>query len=117
VPVFFGLGMLTAFAIGLWLSVLNLRYRDVAYVLPFFLQIGMFLSPVVYPLAVVPARWQFVWQLNPVTLAIEGTRWSVIGGAPIDPRALAISTSIVLIVLAGGLMHFRTAERSFADTV
>ena len=116
-PLFFGLAALAALAIGLWLSVLNLKYRDVAYMLPFAMQIWMFLSPVVYPLAVVPPRWQFWWQLNPMTMAIEGMRWSVIGGAPLDPRALAASTLIILILLAGGLVRFRAAERSFADTV
>jgi lipopolysaccharide transport system permease protein len=116
-PLFFGLAMLTALAIGLWLSVLNLKYRDVAYVLPFATQIWMFLSPVVYPLAVVPPRWQLAWQLNPMTTVIEGMRWAVIGGAPLDPRALIVSTLIVLILLAGGLIQFRAAERSFADTV
>jgi lipopolysaccharide transport system permease protein len=117
-PLFFGLAALTAFSIGLWLSVLNLKYRDVAYVLPFATQIWMFLTPVVYPLAVVPPRWQFVWQLNPLTMAIEGMRWSVIGGnAPIDPRALTVSLLIVLVLLVGGLVRFRSAERSFADTV
>jgi lipopolysaccharide transport system permease protein len=117
-PFFFALAMSTALALGLWLSVLNLKYRDVAYVLPFALQIWMFLSPVVYPLAIVPPRWQFIWQLNPMTVAIEGMRWSVIGGSvSLDPRAAAVSTLIVLILLAGGLVRFRAAERSFADTV
>jgi lipopolysaccharide transport system permease protein len=117
VPLFFGLATLTALAIGLWLSVLNLKYRDVAYVLPFATQIWMFLSPVVYPLDVVPPRWQFAWQINPMTTVIEGMRWAVIGGAPIAPRALIVSTLLVLILLAGGLIQFRAAERLFADTV
>jgi lipopolysaccharide transport system permease protein len=116
-PLFFALATLTALAIGLWLSVLNLKYRDVAYMLPFATQIGMFLSPVVYPLDVVPARWQLVWQLNPMTTVIEGMRWAVLGGTPIHLRGAIVSTLIVLIVLAGGLARFRAAERSFADTV
>jgi lipopolysaccharide transport system permease protein len=117
VPLFFGLATLASFAIGLWLSVLNLKYRDVAYMLPFATQIGMFLTPVVYPLEVVPSGWRLVWQLNPMTTVIEGMRWAVIGGTPIDARALIVSTLVVLIMLAGGLIRFRAAERSFADTV
>jgi lipopolysaccharide transport system permease protein len=116
-PLLFGLAMLGALAIGLWLSVLNLKYRDVAYALPFATQIWMFLSPVVYPLEAVPARWQAAWQLNPMTAVIEGMRWSVIGGRAIDPQTLIVSTLIVVILLAGGLIRFRAAERSFADTV
>lgn len=116
-PFFWGLAMLMALAIGLWLSVLNLKYRDVAHVLPFAMQLWMFLSPVVYPLDAVPPRRRLVWQLNPMTTVIEGMRWAVIGGSPPDVRAVIVSTSIVLILLATGLIRFRAAERSFADTV
>jgi lipopolysaccharide transport system permease protein len=116
-PLFFGLATMTALAIGLWLSVLNLKYRDVSYLLPFATQLWMFMSPVVYPLEAVPARWEFVWRLNPMTTVIEGVRWSVIGGAQPNLRAVIVSTLIVLILLAAGLVRFRAAERSFADTV
>lgn len=117
VPLFFGYAMLAALAIGLWLSVLNLKYRDVSYALPFATQIWMFLSPVFYPFSAVPPPLKLAWQLNPMTTAIEGVRWSVMGGAAPEPRAVIVSTLIVLAVLAGGLIRFRAAERSFADTV
>jgi len=116
-PLFFGLAMVSALSIGLWLSVLNLKFRDVSHALPFATQLWMFLSPVVYPLDAVPARWQLAWRLNPMTAVIEGMRWSVIGGPPPDPQSFLISMPIVVILLAGGLLRFRAAERSFADTV
>lgn len=117
VPLFFAFAMLASLAIGLWLSVLNLKYRDVAYALPFATQLWMFLSPVFYPFRVIPSPMKVAWELNPMTATIEGVRWSVIGGPLPDPRAFIFSAAIVVVLLASGMLRFRAAERSFADTL
>jgi len=117
VPAFLLLAMLTALAISLWLSALNVKYRDVANAVPFVVQIWMYASPVVYPLNEVPQRWRMLYSLNPMTGVIEGFRWALAGKHPPDLRALAVSTAMVLLLLVGGLAYFKRTERTFADVV
>jgi lipopolysaccharide transport system permease protein len=116
-PGFAVLAVVTATAGGLWLAALNVKYRDVRYVMPFLLQFWMFATPVAYPTSIVPEAWRGVYGLNPMVTVIEGFRWSLIGTpAPLPEMVLASSLS-VLLLLGGGVWYFRRMESSFADVI
>lgn len=117
VPVYLMLALLTALAFGLWFSALNVRYRDVGYAVPFVIQIWMFLSPVVYPVSIVPEAYRFIYGLNPMAGVIEGFRWSLLGRTAPDSAVMAASIVVVAAVLTGGLLFFKSMERNFADVV
>jgi lipopolysaccharide transport system permease protein len=116
-PLFLLLAVATALAVGLWLSALNVRYRDIGYTIPFLVQCWMFASPVVYPASLVPDRWRLLYSLNPMAGVIEGFRWSLLGAEPPRPDLLAASAGMVLLLLAGGVVFFRHLERTFADVI
>jgi lipopolysaccharide transport system permease protein len=116
-PVFLLLAILTALAVGLWLSALNAIYRDVRYVMPFLLQFWMFASPVIYPVSQVPARWRALYGLNPMAGVIEGFRWSLTGTGRPPGMLFAISVGMVLLLLYGGLVYFQKMETTIADVV
>jgi lipopolysaccharide transport system permease protein len=106
-----------ALAIGLWFSPINVRFRDVKLTLPFMLQIWMYLSPVIYPLSIIPERLRWLYSLNPMVGVIEGFRWALFGkGAP-DLTALSIGAGAIVVLLFGGLAFFRRMENSFADLI
>ena len=106
-----------ALAIGLWLGPINVRFRDVKHTVPFMLQIGMYASPIVYPLSQVPAEWKALYSLNPMVGVIEGFRWAVFDRGSPDLVALGIGLLVVLALLLGGLVWFKNQERSFADVI
>ena len=106
-----------ALGVGLLLSALNVRYRDIRHALPFMIQIWMFASPVIYPLGMVPARWRWVLALNPMTGVIEGFRAALLGSGEVPWVALAISAAVALMLLICSLLAFRRLEKSFADEV
>ena len=106
-----------ALAIGLWLGPINVRFRDVKHTVPFMLQIGMYASPIVYPLSQVPAEWKALYSLNPMVGVIEGFRWAVFDRGSPDFVALGIGLLVVLTLLLGGLVWFKNQERSFADVL
>lgn len=106
-----------AFAPGIWLAALNVRYRDVRYVIPFLVQIWLFVTPVVYSSSLVPERWRPLYGLNPMVGVVDGFRWMISPAAPPPGSALAGSVAAVALLLAGGLFFFRRVERSFADVV
>jgi lipopolysaccharide transport system permease protein len=110
------LSSLFALALSVWLSAFNLRYRDVGHALPFVLQIGMFCTPVVYPVSLVPERWRFALALNPMTGIVEAYR-STLLGRPLDWSSLGLATAVTLAILIPGLYAFRRLEPSFADVV
>jgi lipopolysaccharide transport system permease protein len=116
-PVFLLLAVLTALGVGLWLSALNAIYRDVRYVVPFLVQFWMFASPVAYPSSLVPAKWRWLYGLNPMAGVIEGFRWSLAGSGDPPGRMLLVSSAMVLAVLVGGLMYFQKMETTVADVV
>lgn len=106
-----------ALAIGLWLGPINVRFRDVKHTVPFMLQIGMYASPIVYPLSQVPAEWKAIYSLNPMVGVIEGFRWAVFDRGSPDFAALGIGIAVILALLAGGMIWFKNQERSFADVI
>jgi lipopolysaccharide transport system permease protein len=116
-PFFVLLSLATAFGFGLWLSALNVLYRDVGYILPFLTQIWMLVTPVAYSAKVVPAEYQFLYALNPMVGVVEGFRWALLGARPPGALTLAVSTVISVIVLISGMYYFRRMERTFADMV
>ncbi|OQA19942.1 MAG: Teichoic acid translocation permease protein TagG [Chloroflexi bacterium ADurb.Bin360] len=119
-PALLLLALVTALGFGLWLSALNVKYRDVGYLLPFLIQIWMYLTPVVYGSALIPERYRFLLSLNPMTGVVEGFRWALLGGeleSYLSAPLLALSVGIALVVLVSGALFFRTTERSFADIV
>jgi lipopolysaccharide transport system permease protein len=116
-PAFLLLAVATALSVGLWLSALNAIYRDVRYAVPFLIQLWMFVSPVAYPTALVPARWRWLYGLNPMAGVIEGFRWALTGRGQPPSLLLAAAAGAVLIVLMGGLAFFRRMEGTIADVV
>lgn len=116
-PAFLAMAVGLALAFGLWLGPLNVRYRDIKHILPFFVQVWMYASPVVYPLSMVPERWRLLYSLNPMVGIIEGFRWTLLGTTTPNSTAIAITIALTLVFLAGGLIFFRRAERTFADVI
>ncbi len=116
-PLFLGIAIITALGISLWLSALNVEYRDVRYILPFFTQFLLFLSPVVYPSSLVPQKFQFLYGLNPMSGVIEGFRWALLGKSFPSPDMMATSFIVSFLLLVTGLMYFQKMERSIADVV
>jgi lipopolysaccharide transport system permease protein len=116
-PLFLLLALATALAVGMWLSALNVRYRDVGHTIPFLMQCWMFASPVVYPLSLVPERWRLLYSLNPMVGVIEGCRWALLGQGSPDFGAMLESATIVMALLIGGVVYFRQVEQTFADVI
>jgi lipopolysaccharide transport system permease protein len=120
-PALILLAIATALGFGLWLSALNVRYRDVNYLLPFLIQIWMYVTPVVYGSNLVPARFRFLLSLNPMTGVVEGFRWALLGPAAVgdylSAPLLGISVAVSLAVLVSGAFFFRKTERTFADVI
>jgi lipopolysaccharide transport system permease protein len=116
-PLLVLLALLTAQAVGLWLSALNVQYRDVSHMVPFVIQIWMYASPVVYSASLIPhGIWRYIYGLNPLSGAINGFRWAILGG-PRPDMMFFISIVVVIVLLISGLFYFRRMERNFADLV
>jgi len=111
------LALLAALAIGLWLAALNVRYRDVRYAIPFVVQLWLFTTPIAYPSSLIPERWRLLYALNPMAGVVEAFRWALLRGAPPPGPMLLVSCAVVLALLFGGLVYFRSMERVFADVV
>ena len=113
-PLYVALGVLSAFAVTLWTSALSVRYRDARYVLPFVIQIWLFISPVAYPASMVPERWRLLYALNPMATVVEGFR-SALLGTPGPGSTAAIAVIVVAAALAAGTAYFRSVEGSIVD--
>jgi len=116
-PLFVALTLLLSFAVGLWLSALNARFRDIGYVTPFVLQLGLYATPIAYPLSAVPGRWRTLLELNPMTEIVQGFRWGLIGDQSPDFVFLGIGTLVILAVLGSGLAYFARMQRTVADVI
>lgn len=116
-PLFLGLAIMTAVAVGLWSSALNVRYRDVGNIILFLSQVWMYASPVAYPVSMVPVKWRLLYSLNPMVGVIEGFRWALLGKDSPDFMLMAVSSSVVLALLAGGIVYFKRMEQTFADVI
>jgi lipopolysaccharide transport system permease protein len=114
-PLFVLLALLSAFAVALWLSAINAKYRDVQQAMPFLTQIWMFVTPVIYPSSMIPAQWKWLFMLNPMNSVIDGFRWSLLGIRPPDLVSLTVSSLSILILTVGGLIYFARFEKNFVD--
>jgi lipopolysaccharide transport system permease protein len=111
------LAMITALGVGIWLAALNVRYRDVRYVVPFLLQVWLFATPVAYPSSLIDERWRLVYALDPMVGVVEGIRWALFG-RPLDPLGLVVVGSVsAAFILITGVAYFRHVEGAFADVV
>src|SRR2546423_9233797 len=117
VPLFLVLALLTALGIGLVLAALNVRYRDVRYAVPFFMQIWLYASPIAYPASYVHGTYRTLYALNPMTGVVEGFRWSLLGSGHPHPGSIAISVAAALVLVVAGLTYFSRTERIFADVI
>lgn len=115
-PVFVLLAVVAALAVGLWLSALNVQYRDVRYLVPFLVRIWFLASPVVYAASAVPEKWRILYGLNPMAGVVGGFRWAVLGG-DVPGGMFAASMTTTALLLVGGLFYFRRMEKTFADVV
>jgi len=118
IPGFLFLTAMTATGVSLWFSALSVKYRDCNYALPFFLQIWMYASAVIYPTSmIVSVRWQTLFALNPVVGLVEGFRWSVLGRSALNPAMFWITVAMSVFALLSGAFFFRRVERTFADII
>lgn len=111
------LDLITALGVGLWFAALNVRYRDIRYVVPFVLQAWLFLTPVAYPSSLIDQPWRTLYAINPTVGVVEGVRWAVLGADTAPGPLVAVSTAAAMLILAGGLFYFRQVEGTFADVV
>jgi len=116
-PFFVLFAIVTALAVGLWLSALNVQYRDVRYTLTFIVQFWLIASPVAYSATLVPAKWRPFYGLNPMAGVIAGFRWALLGKTAAPGAMLWVSVAVVAVVLVGGLYYYRRMEKTFADLV
>lgn len=116
-PFLLVLAVITALGVGLWLSALNVEYRDVRYVVPFLTQFWMFATPIVYPSSLLHEPWRTVYGLNPMVGVVEGFRWALLDAGPAPGAMLGASTATAVVLLVTGLYYFRRMERTFADVV
>ncbi len=117
-PLFSVCALAAALSVGIWLSALNVKYRDVKYIVPFIVSIGLYVSPVGFMSAVVPTQWRLWYNLNPMVGVIDGFRWAILG-AEFEPYwpGFILGMSVVLLLLVSGLYYFRRAEKTFADVI
>ena len=117
IPLLVSLTFMIAVGCGLWLSALNVEYRDFQYVIPFLVQIWMFVTPVIYPVTLLPEKYRWLLSLNPMAGIIEAFRSATLGHQPVNWGLLGISTAMALVIFTSGLLYFRKVERSFADVI
>jgi len=111
------LALVTALGVGLWLSALNVEYRDVRYVVPFLTQFWLFATPIAYPSSLLEEPWRTVYGLNPMVGVVEGFRWALLGTQTAPGPVVAVSSRAALLILVGGAFYFRRMEKTFADIV
>jgi lipopolysaccharide transport system permease protein len=116
-PLFLLISLVTALAVGLWLSALNVKYRDVGHTIPFLIQFWMYASPVAYSVRLVPEKWRLLYSLNPMAGVIEGFRWALLKQESPDFGVMLISAVMIMALLLGGLVYFGRTEETFADVV
>lgn len=117
-PFFIVLAFAAAMGFGLWLTALNVKYRDFRYVVPFIVQLGLYVSPIGFSSSIVPEQWRLLYSLNPMVGVIDGFRWALLGGeSHIYWPGFSLSVFIVAIVLAWGVYYFRKMEKTFADVI
>jgi lipopolysaccharide transport system permease protein len=115
-PLFLVLAIASALAVGLWLSALNVEYRDVRYVVPFLTLFWQYATPVAYSASLIPEKWRLIYALNPMTGVVEGFRWALLGNGQVSGM-LWVSTVIIILLFFSGLAYFKRMEATFADVI
>lgn len=116
VPLIVGMTWLLAMGLGFWISAINVKYRDIAYIMPFFIQLLMYVTPVIYPISIAP-NFRSVLMLNPMTGIMEAHRAIILGNRAVSIEAIVISLAMTVLILITGALYFRSTERKFADIV
>jgi lipopolysaccharide transport system permease protein len=116
-PLFIIIALMTAAGIALWLSALNVKYRDFMYAAPFIIQIWLYTTPVVYSASIVPVKYQWIYSINPAVGFVEGFRWAILGTSSLTPAMIIISTVSAIILFVSGISYFKSMERQFADVI
>jgi lipopolysaccharide transport system permease protein len=117
-PLFVLLTVALSIGLGLLLAALNVEYRDFRYVVPFIIQVGLFVSPIAFSSSNMPERWRTLYAINPLVGIIDGFRWSILGGrTPLEPYPVLMSAGVTLVSLTFGVWYFRRMERGFADVI
>lgn len=117
-PFFIVIVIAVSMGVGLWLTALNVKYRDFRYIVPFIVQLGLYVSPVGFSTSIVPERWRLLYSLNPMVGIIDGFRWAILGGSvKIYWPGFAISLLLVMVLLLIGIWYFRKTEKTFADVI
>jgi lipopolysaccharide transport system permease protein len=117
-PLFIGIAFAAAIGCGLWLSALNVQYRDFRYIVPFIVQFGLYISPVGFSSSIVPQQWRLLYSLNPMVGVIDGFRWAILGTeTKLYWPGFLLSSGLVLLLLVSGIWYFRKMEKSFADVI
>jgi len=116
-PPFVLLALVTSLGVGLWLSALNVEYRDVRHLVPFITQFWLFATPIAYPSSLLPDPWRTIYGLNPMVGVVEGFRWALLGTNTAPGPIIAVSSAVALVILVTGAFYFRRMERTFADIV
>lgn len=116
-PLLVLLACITALAVGLWLSALNAKYRDVRYTITFLSQFWLFITPIAYPVSLVPENWRIVYGLNPMVGVVEGFRWALLGKADALNLSMLVSVLVVFFLFVGGLFYFKRMEKTLADVI
>ena len=116
-PLFLILALLSALAVGIWLSALSVEYRDVRYIVPFLTQFWMYATPIAYSSSLIPENWRLLYGLNPMTGVVEGFRWALLGMQTSGGVMIAVSAAVVVVMFISGLYYFRRMENNFADVI
>jgi lipopolysaccharide transport system permease protein len=117
-PLFIAIAFAASMGCGLWLTALNVKYRDFRYIIPFVVQFGLFMSPVGFSSSIVPEKWRLLYSVNPMVGVIDGFRWAIIGGeAMLYWPGFLLSLALVMIILVTGIRYFRRTEKTFADVI
>jgi lipopolysaccharide transport system permease protein len=116
-PLFLLLAMVTSLGVGLWLSALNVEYRDVRFIVPFITQFWLFVTPIAYPSSLLPEPWHTLYGLNPMVGVVEGFRWALLGTKTAPGPIIAVSSAAAITILITGAFYFRRMEKTFADIV
>jgi lipopolysaccharide transport system permease protein len=117
-PIFITIAFAAAMGVGLWITALNVKYRDFRYIIPFIVQFGLYISPVGFSSSIVPDKWRLLYSINPMVGVIDGFRWALLGGkSAIYWPGFLLSVAVVGIVLVTGIIHFRKTEKTFADII
>ena len=116
-PLFSLLALITSLGVSLWLSAMNVQFRDVRYIIPFLTQIWLFATPIAYPSSMLSEPWRTVYGINPMVGVVEGFRWALLGTASAPGPIIIVSSAVALVLLVSGALYFRRIEKTFADVV